>query len=164
MGKIEWMQLSSEIVTLVETIQQKNLLFCIWHSFYFESNSRFKWDPLGVIESFMNPEFSLHEDLHDFCCMLEYVGLIRFTLADTERAVKTQRKVEPRFAGYNEHKETAGKRDRAKQEIFWKKMPFRFESFLWRTSTKTGSNHISHLSKRLAVASKTPWENLQETF
>ena len=91
-----------------------------WDANHGKSNSRFKWDPLGVIESFMNPEFSLHEDLHDFCCMLEHVGLIRFTQADTERVVKTQRKVEPRFAGYNEHKETAEKRDRAKQEIFLK--------------------------------------------
>ena len=27
-----------------------------------------------------------------------------------------------------------------------------------------GFSHLAHLSKRLAVASKTPWENLQETF
>ena len=39
MGKKEWMQFNSEIVTLVETIQQKKLLFRSWHSFYFSSNS-----------------------------------------------------------------------------------------------------------------------------
>ena len=74
-------------------------------------NSRFKWDPLGVIESFMNPNFGLHENLYDFCTILEHVGLIRFTQSDTERVVKTQRKVEPRFAGYNGLKEAEGKRD-----------------------------------------------------
>ena len=86
-------------------------------------NSRFKWDPLGVIESFMNPNFGLHENLYDFCTILEHVGLIRFTQSDTERVVKTQRKVESRFAGYNELKEAEGKRDRAKQEIFLKENP-----------------------------------------
>ena len=38
--------------------------------------------------------------------------------ADTERVVKIQRKIESRFANYNEMKESKGKRDRANQEIF----------------------------------------------
>ena len=38
--------------------------------------------------------------------------------ADTERVVKTIRKVEPRFASFNEVKESKGARDRSQQEIF----------------------------------------------
>ena len=65
----------------------------------------------------------LFRNLYEFCTNLEHVGLIRFTQSDTERVVKTQRKVEPRFAGYNELKEAEGKRDRAKQMIFLKENP-----------------------------------------
>ena len=46
------------------------------------------------------------------------IGLIRFTQSDTERVVKTVRKTETRFAGYDEVKEGMGKRDWGKQEIF----------------------------------------------
>ena len=46
------------------------------------------------------------------------IGLIRFTQSDTKRVVKTVRKTETRFAGYDEVKESEGKRDRAKQEVF----------------------------------------------
>ena len=38
--------------------------------------------------------------------------------ADRKRVVKTIRRVEPRFAGFNEVKESKGARDRAQQEIF----------------------------------------------
>lgn len=76
------------------------------------------WNPLGVIESFMNPSLPLHKGMEDFCVLLERVGLLRFTQADTERVVKTIRKVEKRFSNFNEVKEAAGKRDRALQEIF----------------------------------------------
>ena len=51
------------------------------------------------------------------------IGLIRFTQSDTERVVKTVRKTETRFAGYDEVKESKGKRDRAKQEIFLRENP-----------------------------------------
>ena len=59
----------------------------------------------------MNPDFGLHENLHDFCVILEHIGLIRFTQSDTERVVKTQRKTETRFANFNELEEAGGKRD-----------------------------------------------------
>ena len=65
----------------------------------------------------MNPPFGLFRGIEDFCALLERVGLILVTQADTERVVKTQRKVESRFANFNEAKESEGKRDRAKQEI-----------------------------------------------
>jgi len=94
-----------------------------WDANHGKKNSRFKWSALGVIESFMNPDFGLHENLRDFCKILEHIGLIRFTQSDTERVVKSQRKTEPRFAAFNELKETEGKRDRAKQEIFLKENP-----------------------------------------
>ena len=80
--------------------------------------TRGSWDPLGVIESFMNPQFDLYKNMEDFCCLLERVGLLRLSQADTERVVKTIRKVEPRFASFNEVKEQKGARDRAQQEIF----------------------------------------------
>ena len=76
------------------------------------------WDPLGVIESYMNPKFDLYKGMEDFSCLLERVGLLRLTQADTERVVKTIREVEPRFASFNEVKEANGARDRAQQEIF----------------------------------------------
>ena len=76
------------------------------------------WDALGVIESFMNPNFELFKGMEDFCILLERVGLLLLSQADTERVVKTIRKVEPRFASFNEVKESKGARDRAQQEIF----------------------------------------------
>ena len=79
---------------------------------------RGSWDPLGVIESYMNPKFDLYKGMEDFSCLLERVGLLRLTQADTERVVKTIRKIEPRFPSFNEVKEAKGARDRAQQEIF----------------------------------------------
>ena len=73
---------------------------------------------MGVIKSFMNPSLPLYKGMEDFCVLLERAGLLRFTQADTERVVKTIRKVEKRFSNFNEVKEAAGKRDRALQEIF----------------------------------------------
>ena len=59
-----------------------------------------KGSQLGVIESFMNPQFDLYEGLQDFCFLLFKIGKKRFSQADTERVVKTIRKVEPRFSNY----------------------------------------------------------------
>merc|ERR1711924_148089 len=73
---------------------------------------------IGVIESYMNPSFDLHIDMNDFCVLLERVGLILKTQADTERVGKTIRQVEGRFTNFTEINETKGKRDRANQEIF----------------------------------------------
>ena len=64
------------------------------------------WDSMGVIESFMNPNFDLFKGMEDFCILLERVGLLRLSQADAERVVKTIRKVEPRFASFNEVKES----------------------------------------------------------
>ena len=51
--------------------------------------------------------------------------------------------MEPRVAGYNEQKETAGKRDRAKQEIFLKENPIS----LWELPLDFNQNWLkSHLS------------------
>ena len=66
----------------------------------------------------MNPNFELFKGMEDFCILLERVGLLRLSQADTERVVKTIRKVEPRFASFDEVKESKGARDRAQQEIF----------------------------------------------
>ena len=66
----------------------------------------------------MNPQFDLYKGMEDFCILLERIGLLRLSQADTERVVKTIRKVEPRFASFNEVKESKGARDRAQQEIF----------------------------------------------
>ena len=73
---------------------------------------------MGVIESFMNPNFELFKGMADFCILLERVGLLRLSQADTEMVIKTIRKVEPQFASFNEVKESKGARDRAQQEIF----------------------------------------------
>ena len=77
-----------------------------------------RWNPLGIIETFMDPSSGLSDGIQDFVWVLEKVGVIRLSSNDTERVVKTIRKTETRFAGYDETKEENGKRDRAKQEIF----------------------------------------------
>ena len=66
--------------------------------------------------------------MENFCILLERVGLLRLTQADTERVVKTIRRVEPQFAGFNEVKESKGARDRAQQEIFFAKT-----KWLWKS-------------------------------
>ena len=50
----------------------------------------------------MNPSFDLHIGMESFCVLLERVGLILKTQADTERVVKTICEVELRFACFNE--------------------------------------------------------------
>ena len=66
----------------------------------------------------MNPSFELAVDIEDYVWVMAKIGLIRFTQSDTERVVKTVRKTETRFAGYDEVKENEGKRNRPKEEIF----------------------------------------------
>ena len=100
-----------KFVHLLRTRQNDPLFADVW---------KFKttWNPLAVIETFLNPHLDLHVGMEDFCVLLERVGLLRFSQADTERVVKVIRKVEPRFASYTEVKEANGKRDRALQEIY----------------------------------------------
>ena len=62
----------------------------------------------------------------DFAWILSKIGLIRFMQSDTERVVKTVRKVEHRFASYNEIKLEQNKRDRANQEVFLHENPVAF--------------------------------------
>ena len=66
----------------------------------------------------MNPSFQLATDIEVYVWVMAKIGRIRFNQSDTERVVKTVRKTETRFAGYDQVKESEGKRDRAKQEIF----------------------------------------------
>jgi len=63
-------------------------------------------------------EFGLYVGITDFCYLLAKIGKIRFSQTDTERRVKTTRKVEPRFSQYNEVNEQRGRADRAKKEVF----------------------------------------------
>ena len=79
---------------------------------------KFGFVALSVIESFMNPHFDLYKGMEDFCMLLERIGLLRLSQSDTERVVKTIRKVEPRFASFNDVKDAKRARDRAQQEIF----------------------------------------------
>ena len=110
------------------------------------------WDPLGVIESFMNPSLPLYKGMEDFCVLLERVGLLRFTQADTERVVKTVRKVEKRFSNFDEVKEAAGKRDRALQEIFIHENPIALNELPLETLHNVWmQNHKSSLKKRTAA-------------
>ena len=77
-----------------------------------------RWDPLRVIESFMNPTFHLFDNMTDFTWVLSKIGLLRFTQSDTERANKTVAKIEQRFTRFNETHEEQGKCDRTKEEVF----------------------------------------------
>ena len=55
-------------------------------------------------QTFMDPASMLSVEMADFAWILSKIGLIRFMQSDTERVVKTVRKVEHRFASYNETK------------------------------------------------------------
>ena len=103
------------------------------------------WNPLGVIESFMNATLPFCKGMEDFCYLLERVGLLRYTQADTERVVKTVRKVEKRFNNFNEVKQAIGKRDRASQEIFITRIRLLSEIFRWTINTKSGCKHTNPL-------------------
>ena len=56
------------------------------------------WDGLGVIESFQFEPFGLHKGHENWAYLLSRVGLEKLSQADTERVVKLQRKIEPRFS------------------------------------------------------------------
>ena len=58
-----------------------------------------------------------------FTSIFTLLSSLRFTQADTERVVKTIRKVEGRFEGFDEVKFNAGSRDRANQEMFLRENP-----------------------------------------
>ena len=60
-----------------------------------------RWNPLGVIETFLDLSLNMHDGLEDFVWVLEKIGCMRFSSNDTKRAVKTVRKTENRFTGYN---------------------------------------------------------------
>ena len=93
---------------------------------------------------------------NDFCIFLEKLGLLRFTQADTERAVTVIRKVEPRFASYNEVKEDKGKRDRAQQEIFLHENKVALEDLpLERLNQKWLRYHLPSLKKKSDGKSKS---------
>ena len=86
-----------------------------YESYWFRKK---RWDPLGVIESFMNPQFQLTDNMTDFAWVLAKIGLLRFSQSDTERVNKTVDKIERRFTNFNESHEGDGKRDRTKEEVF----------------------------------------------
>ena len=73
---------------------------------------------MGVIESFMNPQFQLTDNMTDFAWVLAKIGLLRFSQSDTERVNKTVDKIERRFTNFNQSHEGNGKRDRTKEEVF----------------------------------------------
>ena len=43
-----------------------------------------RWNPLGVIETFMDPSSGLSDGFHNFLWVLEKVGVIRLSSNDTE--------------------------------------------------------------------------------
>ena len=115
-----------------------------------------KWNPIGVIETFMNPSEPFFHGLEDFCVLLERVALLRYTQADTERVVKTIRKVEKRFSGFDEVKEASGKRDRAAQEIFIHENPVALSELpLDKLHKKWVQTHKSSLKKKNAAKAST---------
>ena len=114
------------------------------------------WNPLAVIETFLNPHLDLHVGVEDFCVLLERVGLLLFTQADTERVVKVIRKMVPRFASYNEVKEAKGYRDRAMQEIFLHENKVALEDLPLETLNQNWlKHHLPSLKKKLEGTSKS---------
>ena len=98
----------------------------------------------------MDPSSGLSDGIQDFLWVLEKVGVIRLSSNDTERVVKTIRKTETRFAGYDETKEQEGKRDRAQQEIFLREnrvglydLPLQEINELWLKSHLPSLKHKS---------------------
>ena len=138
-----------KFVHLLRRRQNDPVLADLW-------KSKKTWEPIAVIETFLNPRLDLHVGLEDFCVLLERVGLLRFTQADTERVVKVIRKVEPRFASYNEVKEDKGKRDRAQQEIFLHENKVALEDLpLERLNQKWLKYHLPSLKKKSDGKSKS---------
>ena len=87
--------------------------------------------------------------MEDFCFLLGRVGLLRYTQADTERVVKTVRKVEKRFNNFHEVKQAIGKRDRALQEIFIHENPIALRDLpLDNLHKKWMQTHKSSLKKK----------------
>ena len=105
--------------TFVDTINDAD----IQNKFSDKWKTKNRLNPIGIIETFMDPSTGLSNDIEDFSWILSKIGLIRFTQSDTERGVKTIRKVENRFTGFNEVKLNSGKRDRANQEVFLHENP-----------------------------------------
>ena len=96
----------------------------------------------------MNSNFELHKDMTSFCILLERVGLILKTQADTERVVKNIREVEDRFLNYNEVDEMKGKCDRAKQEIFRHENTVRIDHLLLEDLNQIWlKNHLPSVKK-----------------
>ena len=99
----------------------------------------------------MNATLPLCKGMEDFCFLLERVGLLRYTQADTERVVKTVRKVEKRFNNFHEVKQAIGKRDRALQEIFIHENPIALRDLpLDNLHKKWMQTHKSSLKKNPA--------------
>ena len=99
------------------------------------------WDPLGVIESYQFEPHGLHKGRKEWAYLLSRVGIEKLSQACTERIVKLLRKIEPRFAGFNETKLALGKRDRCAQEVFLcdnkialNKLPLRSYERFWNKS------------------------------
>ena len=106
--------------------------------------------------NFHEPIGAFFHGLEDFCVLLERVALLRYTQADTERVVKTIRKVEKRFSGFDEVKEASGKRDRAAQEIFIHENPVALSELpLDKLHKKWVQTHKSSLKKKNAAKAST---------
>ena len=80
-------------------------------------------EPNGNHQNIYGPIHGIDQRYWRFSWILSKIGLIRFTQSDTERGVKTIRKVENRFTAFNEVKLNSGKRDRANQEVFLHENP-----------------------------------------
>ena len=92
----------------------------------------------------------MERSFEDLCFIHSKIGLIQFTQSDTERVLKTIRKTETRFAGYDEIKEKDGKRDRAREEIFlrerqvpFKELPLDELNQRWLKSHRSALKKIS---------------------
>ena len=98
---------------------------------------------------FLVPKFSDGPPTDILAPYYERVGLLRYTQADTERVVKTIRKVEKRFCRFDEVKEASGKRDRAQQEIFIHENHIALEQLpLDKLHAKWVQTHKSSLKKK----------------
>lgn len=76
-----------------------------------------------------------------------------------------KRKIEPRFAAFNELKEAEGKRDWAKQEIFSKENQISLSDLPWKSSINDGlKSHCSSLKENRKGVKDTFGSSMKNFF
>ena len=114
-----------EYLSIIRDIENQEKFDKYW-------KSKNKWDPMGVIESFMNPSSELAVDIEDYVWVMAKIGLIRFTQSDTERVVKTVRKTETVLLVMKKSRRAKGREIVQRKKSFFERTKFRWMTYPWK--------------------------------